>query len=115
MIDYASQTDEELNEVAAARCGWTDENLVPLQWIKDHGEVDHLTPDYLRSLDACFSDYVPILRRRNYQIDLCFYFDDGTGLHKWIWTCDIADGDYAAYDSNPARAFTIAFLMATED
>ena len=98
MIDYESQTDEELNQFAVERLNPTVGGYDASDW-----------PDYLRSLDACFSDYVPILRRKNHQIDLSFW----TGLHKWIWTCDIADGDYSAYDPNPARAFTVAFLMAT--
>ena len=103
MIDYESQTDEELNQFAVERLNPTVGGYDASDW-----------PDYLRSLDACFSDYVPILRRKNYPIDLSFYFDGGARLH-WIWNCDIADGDYSAYDSNPARAFTIAFLMATEN
>ena len=103
-MDYESQTDEELNQFVVERLNPTIGGYDASDW-----------PDYLRSLDACFRDYVPILRRRNHQIDLSFYFDDGTGLHKWIWTCDIADGDYSAYDPNPARAFTVAFLMATDD
>jgi len=125
MIDYESKTNEELNELAALRCGWifppkkqffngnmlgwppgetfTQSNLMPC-------------PDYTLAfnLGLCVRDYVPVLMELNRQIDMSFYFDDGTGLHKWIWTCDIADGDYSAYDTNPARAFTIAFLESTE-
>ena len=125
MTDYEPKTNEELNELAALRCGWIECKPKPCRgeeapalfnyWYNTRlDEEEDDLPDYTHSLDACLRDYVPVLMELNRQIDMSFYFDDGTGLHKWIWTCDIADGDYSAYDTNPARAFTIAFLESTE-
>ena len=111
MIDYESMTNEELNELAALRCGWTAEHQEELQWIADHGELDYLTPYYTTSLDYCFAYFIPILHQKigNYvEVRLCFELS--------VCRCVIEgrEGKWESTDPNPARVFTIVFLKVEE-
>jgi hypothetical protein len=114
MTDYESKSNEDLKELAALRCGW--QKIDPdrtWKWMRQDGVLAHHCPDYTDPLyiGLCFRDYVPMLQKRC-TIDISYYYD--SGLDQWIWTVDITDGKYSAYDTNLARAFTIVFLEATE-
>jgi hypothetical protein len=95
MSDYEAKTNEELNQFAVERLNPTVGGYDASDW-----------PDYLHSLDACFRDYVPVidaLEILNFEMERML-----DGRYRFLVGC------FVVSDNNPARAFTIAFLMATE-
>jgi len=124
MTDYESKTNKELNEIAALRCGWISvyreyaRRVVwfSSDWKEKHHDVGAVAPpDYTDPLNLglCFRDYVPVLREKKFDLNIVLaeWFDEryevGIGSQN--------DPDpVCVYDTNPARAFTIAFLAATD-
>jgi len=122
MTDYESKTNKELNEIAALRCGWISvyreyaRRVVwfSSDWKEKHHDVGAVAPpDYTDPLNLglCFRDFQAQIKgmydegRAGFGVEYDYIEEEYVG-----WIGDVQSRNV----TNPARAFTIAFLAATD-
>lgn len=117
MTDYSKWTPGERNAECAWRLGWVQEEASGC-WFPPGGLVPYRLPGYNSSLDLCVWDLVPVLESRCDELDVNFTIRKDCVIREWVRD---GSGELALSEegigehTNPAEAFVLAWLKATEE